>query len=60
LRLANIYIVKLEAIDALAQLIAAAGVIASFFYLAAQTRQNTARSALQRNGVACLKRNRLT
>jgi hypothetical protein len=33
--------VKLEAINALAQLIAAIGVIVSLFYLAAQIRQNT-------------------
>jgi len=33
--------VKLEAVNALAQLIAAIGVIASLFYLAAQIRQNT-------------------
>jgi formyltetrahydrofolate hydrolase len=33
--------VKLEMINALAQLIAALGVIASLFYLAAQIRQNT-------------------
>jgi hypothetical protein len=33
--------VRLEAVNALAQLIAAAGVIASLFYLAAQIRQNT-------------------
>jgi hypothetical protein len=33
--------VKLEAINALAQLIAAVGVIVSLFYLAAQIRQNT-------------------
>ena len=33
--------VKLETINALAQLIAAIGVIASLFYLAAQIRQNT-------------------
>ena len=32
---------KLEAINALAQLIAAVGVIVSLFYLAAQIRQNT-------------------
>ena len=32
---------KLEAINAMAQLIAAIGVIASLFYLAAQIRQNT-------------------
>jgi hypothetical protein len=34
-------IVKLEAVNALAQLIAAIGVIVSLFYLAAQIRQNT-------------------
>ena len=34
-------VVKLEAVNALAQLIAAIGVIASLFYLAAQIRQNT-------------------
>jgi hypothetical protein len=34
-------IVRLEAVNAMAQLIAAAGVIASLFYLAAQIRQNT-------------------
>ena len=34
-------IVKLEAVNAIAQLIAAIGVIASLFYLAAQIRQNT-------------------
>src|SRR6266478_8189640 len=34
-------IVKLEAVNALAQLIAAGGVIVSLFYLAAQIRQNT-------------------
>jgi hypothetical protein len=33
--------VKLEAINALAQLVAAIGVIVSLFYLAAQIRQNT-------------------
>jgi hypothetical protein len=33
--------VNLEAVNALAQLIAAVGVIASLFYLAAQIRQNT-------------------
>jgi hypothetical protein len=33
--------VKLETINAIAQLIAAIGVIASLFYLAAQIRQNT-------------------
>jgi hypothetical protein len=33
--------VNLEAVNALAQLIAAGGVIASLFYLAAQIRQNT-------------------
>jgi len=33
--------VKLEAINAIAQLIAAIGVIASLFYLGAQIRQNT-------------------
>jgi len=33
--------VKLETINALAQLIAAVGVIASLFYVAAQVRQNT-------------------
>jgi len=33
--------VNLEAINALAQLIAAIGVIVSLFYLAAQIRQNT-------------------
>jgi hypothetical protein len=33
--------VRLETINAIAQLIAAAGVIASLFYLAAQIRQNT-------------------
>ena len=32
---------KLEAVNAIAQLIAAIGVIASLFYLAAQIRQNT-------------------
>jgi hypothetical protein len=32
---------KLEAVNALAQLIAAIGVIVSLFYLAAQIRQNT-------------------
>src|SRR5262249_60504810 len=34
-------IVKLEAVNALAQLTAAIGVIVSLFYLAAQIRQNT-------------------
>ena len=34
-------IVKLEAVNALAQLVAAIGVIVSLFYLAAQIRQNT-------------------
>jgi hypothetical protein len=34
-------IVSLEAINAVAQLIAAMGVIVSLFYLAAQIRQNT-------------------
>jgi len=34
-------VVTLEAVNALAQLIAAIGVIASLFYLAAQIRQNT-------------------
>jgi hypothetical protein len=34
-------IVKLEAVNALAQLIAASGVIVSLFYLATQIRQNT-------------------
>src|SRR4029434_9182614 len=34
-------IVKLEAVNAIAQLIAAIGVIVSLFYLAAQIRQNT-------------------
>jgi hypothetical protein len=34
-------IVKLEAVNALAQVIAALGVIVSLFYLAAQIRQNT-------------------
>jgi hypothetical protein len=34
-------IVKLEAVNALAQLIAAIGVSVSLFYLAAQIRQNT-------------------
>src|SRR5215472_6182321 len=34
-------IVKLEAVNALAQLTAATGVIVSLFYLAAQIRQNT-------------------
>jgi hypothetical protein len=34
-------IVKLEAVNALAQLIAATGVIVSLLYLAAQIRQNT-------------------
>jgi hypothetical protein len=33
--------VKLEAVNAIAQLIAAIGVLASLFYLAAQIRQNT-------------------
>jgi hypothetical protein len=33
--------VKLEAVNAIAQLIAAIGVIVSLFYLAAQIRQNT-------------------
>jgi hypothetical protein len=33
--------VRLEALNAIAQLIAAVGVIASLFYLAAQIRQNT-------------------
>ena len=34
-------IVKLETVNALAQMIAAIGVIVSLFYLAAQIRQNT-------------------
>jgi hypothetical protein len=37
----ELYNVNLETINALAQLIAALGVIASLFYLAAQIRQNT-------------------
>jgi hypothetical protein len=36
-------VVQLEAVNAIAQLIAAIGVIVSLFYLAAQIRQNTDR-----------------
>jgi len=50
----------LEAINALAQLIAAMGVIASLFISPLRFGETAARSALQRNSVAGFKRNRLT
>jgi hypothetical protein len=50
----------LEAVNALAQLIAAVGVIASLFSSPVRFGKTAARSALQRNDVADFKRNGLT
>jgi len=52
--------VSLEKVNAHAQLVAAVGVIASLFISPLRFGKTAARSALQRNGVAGFKRNRLT